>query len=411
MIAILPGRLAGEALAQSGRGSAGLHRNTLVQWAASLARPIMAEKGLAPLSALGLEALAARIVHSARESRELAYFGPVASLPGFARSLGRTLGELRLAGVTPKQLAGGGSRADLALLLRLYRAELADRSLADLAMVFDLAAETVKKRGNPVGTVPLLLFDAPLDSRAHRKLFSELAARAPEVLALVTSGEEPMETILGVAAQDLDLEAPGTPLEHLRRYLFSPNPPASDSKTGFEIFSAPGEGLEAVEIARRILRLSAEGFSFDQVAILLRSPDRYQPVIEEALRRACIPAYFSRGTVRPDPAGRAFLALLACAAERLPASRFAEYLSLGQVPETITSQWVPPEDDLFAAPPPEPNQSEPSQSEPSAERTLHAPWGWEKLLVDAAVIGGRDRWERRLKGLEREFQFRLESPA
>ena len=46
-----------------------------------------------------------------------------------------------------------------------------------------------------------------------------------------------------------------------------------------------------------------------------------------------VPAWFDRGTRRPHPAGRAFLALLACAAEGLSASRFAEYLSLGQLPE------------------------------------------------------------------------------
>ena len=43
-------------------------------------------------------------------------------------------------------------------------------------------------------------------------------------------------------------------------------------------------------------------------------------------------AWFARGTRRPDPSGRAFLALLACAADGLSARRFAEYLSLGQVP-------------------------------------------------------------------------------
>src|SRR4029453_3640467 len=31
--------------------------------------------------------------------------------------------------------------------------------------------------------------------------------------------------------------------------------------------------------------------------------------------------------------------------------------------------------------------------------TLRAPRHWEKLLVDAPVIGGRGRWERRLAGL------------
>jgi ATP-dependent helicase/nuclease subunit B len=406
MMTILPGRLAGEALAQHGRGTAGLYRNTLVQWAALLARPVMAEKGLAPLSPLGLEAIAARVVHAAREAGELKYFAPVAGLPGFSRALGRTLGELRLAGVTPERLAGDGPRADLALLLRRYRAELAGRSLADMAMVFELAGDEAEHGNNPLVGLPLLLFDAPLDSHAHKRIFIRLANRAPEVLALITSGAESVEAILGVTAEDLDQETPDTPLEHLRRYLFSPNPPPSGAQTGFELFSAPGEGLEAVEIARRILRLSSEGCSFDQVAILLRSPERYQPVIEEALRRASIPAYFSRGTMRPDPAGRAFLALLACAFERLPASRFAEYLSLGQVPETTAAKWVAPEDDLLAA-----RAAEPAATDAGAERPVHAPWGWEKLLVDAAVIGGRDRWERRLKGLEREFLLRLELPG
>src|SRR5579863_5826498 len=103
---ILPSRLAGEALAQTGRGTAGLHRNTLIQWAATLARPLMAERGLVPLSPLGIEAIAARVVHGARQEGELTYFAPVASLPGFARALARTLGELRLASVSPDRLLG-----------------------------------------------------------------------------------------------------------------------------------------------------------------------------------------------------------------------------------------------------------------------------------------------------------------
>ena len=55
-------------------------------------------------------------------------------------------------------------------------------------------------------------------------------------------------------------------------------------------------------------------------------------MVEHALDRAGISAYFDHGTRRPDPGGRAFLALLACAAENLSAARFAEYLSLGQAP-------------------------------------------------------------------------------
>src|SRR5207253_5021980 len=70
----------------------------------------------------------------------------------------------------------------------------------------------------------------------------------------------------------------------------------------------------------------------------------------------CIPAHFASGTQQPNPAGRAFLALLACAADGLSARRFAEYLSLGEVPQAVSGappdappsgdRWVPPDSEL-----------------------------------------------------------------
>jgi len=188
-------------------------------------------------------------------------------------------------------------------------------------------------------------------------------------------------------------------LEHLQEFLFAPKPLRfTNTDDCFEFFSAPGEGLEAVEIARRIIRLAQKGIAFDQAAILLRNPDRYQPMVEDALRRARIPAWFSRGSARPHPSGRAFLALLLCAAERLSASRFAEYLSLGQIPETPPSaKWVAPADEILGA-------LEGEEAKPVPEADHPTPWRWERLLVEASVIGGgKDRWERRLNGLEAEF--------
>jgi ATP-dependent helicase/nuclease subunit B len=38
---------------------------------------------------------------------------------------------------------------------------------------------------------------------------------------------------------------------------------------------------------------------------------------------------------------------------------------------------------------------------------LRAPWKWESLLVESAVIGGSDRWARRLNGLAAEFELRI----
>src|SRR5206468_2715892 len=109
-------------------------------------------------------------------------------------------------------------------------------------------------------------------------------------------------------------------LDRLRANLFSPEPlPQADFDNSVVFFSAPGEGREAVEIARAILEHAPKGTRFDQMAVFIRTPAKYQAHLQAAFTRAGIPAYFARGSLRPDPAGRALLALLACAAEGLSA--------------------------------------------------------------------------------------------
>ena len=210
-------------------------------------------------------------------------------------------------------------------------------------------------------------------------------------------------------------------LARLQRYLFSKDPPPSgEQDESVVLFSAPGEGREAIEIARRLLQEAERGVPFDQMAVLLRAPQTYLGVLEHALDRAGIPAWFHRGTRRPDPAGRALLALLACADEELSARRFAEYVSLGQVPLSDASDadvWSPPADELVEAVLPPEERAEDVQPEEEAQAnamrgetdrdvagTLRAPWRWEDLIVEAAVIGRLDRWQRRLKGLEHEYR-------
>src|SRR5215468_10573003 len=79
----------------------GIHRASLLQLAARLAAGELARLGAAPTSALGAEALAARVTFDALGARALDYFAPVARFPGFARALASTLTELRLGGIAP----------------------------------------------------------------------------------------------------------------------------------------------------------------------------------------------------------------------------------------------------------------------------------------------------------------------
>jgi RecB family exonuclease len=156
------------------------------------------------------------------------------------------------------------------------------------------------------------------------------------------------------------------------------------------------------------------------MAVLLRAPHQYLGLLEHALARAGIPAWFDRGTKRPDPAGRALLALLRCAEEGLSARRFAEYLSLAQVPDAEPpvdpSSPVPPDDEVLGASlTEEAAVTEPEDvlrvtaaiELPVVDGSLRAPRRWEALLVESAVIGGLDRWRSRLDGLAHEYRRRL----
>src|SRR6202043_3842516 len=120
-VAILSTRSPGEGMAQLSGRVCGVHQLTLTQMAAELSRPAMAASDRVPLSSLGMEAVAARIVHTARTARELTYFLPVTESPGFARALSRTLRELRLAGITPEEVSETGAPGeDLGRLLTRF---------------------------------------------------------------------------------------------------------------------------------------------------------------------------------------------------------------------------------------------------------------------------------------------------
>jgi len=411
-------------LVTSRRGASfGWARGTLGRVAAALAGPELAARGLAPVGALPLEALASRVVDGLRREGALGRFQPVAAFPGLPRALARTLAELRLAGIDPEAMEPGCA---IARIHQAYEAELARAGLADRALVYRLAA--LAARADTVPGRPLLLLDVPVNAALERDLVAALAARAPDVLALVPEGDERAITHLRTAL-DVTLEllpvGPGASLQRLQAHLFS-GEAATPGELGDSVvvLSAPGESRECVEIARLVQREAGRGVPFDRMAILLRAPAQYRAHLEEALRRASVPAHFARGTVAPDPAGRAFVALLACAAEKLSARRFAEYLSLGQVPDanddgeppepaSSADRWVPADEELGArrsgtdpdrgpddsAPPLRP---EPSLA-PATSGTLRAPRRWERLLVESAVIGGLDRWEARLAALDRKL--------
>jgi RecB family exonuclease len=322
--------------------------------------------------------------------------------------------------------------------------------------------------------VPTLFLDVPLSCGLEARLVVALAAKASSCLAACHRGDgtslQYWEQGLGGMAEELPV-ADSTKLGRLQSYLFremegkpEAEEPATQPSVGslftpqeVQVFSAPGESRECVEIARRIHQEAQRGVALDRMAVLLRSGTLYRAPVLEAMRRASLPAWFARGTEHPDPAGRALLALLACKAEGFSARRFAEYLSLGEVPPATRAgsppgarsraeRFVPSEDELLvrgagdlvepslantggepkgrgvAAAGKVSSGAEPTATAAAAKRAvdpddeqevgvlegnLRAPRRWEELLVEASVIGGLDRWRRRLKGLASECDRQL----
>lgn len=407
----------------------GLHRFTLTQLAARLAEPTFAGSGIAPCSVLSTEALVTRATFETLARGELSYFEPVARFPGFPRALAATCAELRNAGIDAAALASETEPApELGNVLRELAAQMNRVALADRAALLATAAQSVRDGGaNPYVGLPMLLVDVPVDSTVEYELIAALAARAPQVLATVPAGDDASRSALSELAA-IDVREECTTGEHslarLRKYLFSiETPPKGDADHRVRFFSAPGEGREAVEVARYLMDEARSGVRFDEMAVFVRMPETYTPLLQTAFRRAGIPAYFARGTKRADPAGRAFLALLACAAEDLSAQRFAEYLAFAQTPPPhkkggLDASWVGTTEDMFGAAGTAieslsdegetEHSAETSEEAPSSVETSGAPWKWEEILVEAAVIGSAERWQRRLDGLGAELHKRRE---
>jgi RecB family exonuclease len=408
---------------QPGAGASfGWRRLSFVSLATWLAEPRLIDLGLVPATPLALEAVWARVVHRLAQAGALGRFSPVSGRPGLPRALARTVSELRLSAIPPDSVEPDLRRAALA-----FDDALKDAGLADRAAVLQLAAEAVRAGGAPPAA--LLLLDVPLRQRLQLQLVEALAGSGADLLATVPAGDERTERKLAEALRVEPLPLPSRAagaLARVQRALFSaaePRPPDEDSPS-VSVLSAPGESREAVEIARRIHREAKRGVPFEQMAILLRTPGQYRAAVQEALDRAGVDAYYARGVRGPDPSGRALLSLLACAEEGLSARRFAEYLSLGEVPapaqDGAPPPPLPPEQALRPADaeelapavdeepmsPPLPPEEAPS----AAAAPLFAPRKWEQLIVDAAVIGGQERWQRRLRGLHRRLEQRLAAP-
>ena len=383
--------------------------------ALELAKPELAAAGLRGPSRAAELAVVTQVVHDAGKRRELDRFSGVADGPGLARRLHLTFSEFRAAGISPARVAA----AD-ATLGRLYResaGELERAGFADRCRVLEAAARRLDAGGGPIPRRPLVLLDPKLGEPLMRGLVSRLAERAAEVF--VTCPDADRATVAAVEAMGgRAAEAPGggsssgregeAVVGAVQRRLFraGADPPGRRFRErvgdGLSVVGAPGPAAEALEIARVFLREAGGGVRFDRMAVLVDDPAAYVPALAEAFGRAAVPVFFETGAEPPSRAGRAFLALLDTALGGLSAEAFLEFRSLdagrrgagpdgdeGEEEEEADRSAVPGDDGDAAG-------GEPAEA---GDETSAAVRLAERLILEAGVIGGLDRWERRLERL------------
>lgn len=399
-------------IARLTRATFGLHRFSLPQLASRIARLHAAKDGVIPASSLMIDALAGHATNVSASAGALRYFTPVATLPGFPLAVRRTVTELRLAQVESTALRDGSTVGrDISEIRDAYEGALESFGISDLADLYTRATEVLQSEPPSFVRNAVVLLDVSIRSVTEAQFIQALERVTERVIATLPADDrESRDALTPLNLQLITCDEPlMTALDRVRANLFALDPVSTaEPDRSVTLFSAPGEGREALEIARLIMEEARRGVRFDEMAILLRNPKQYTAHIETAFRRAEIPVYFAHGARRPDPAGRAFLALLACGAENLSARRFAEYLSLGQVPLRAPAESAPalPSDETLAAILALPDEETLEEGE---EGALREPWKWEQYIVEAAVLGGADRWDRRLTGLAKEYAARLRS--
>ncbi len=241
----------------------GLHRLSFTQLAARLAASELAAGGQAPSSALGYEAVAARAAFEAAKDEALDYFSPVSNTPGFPKALARTLQELRLAGVAAGPLGGLlRSGPDLADLLDRVETLMSEAGASDRASLFATATKALDARTRsltPGRRCRCCCSTCRSSQMPKREFLWTLRRKASPQGARHRSRRRHAD---GRAARETrrrrsrHCEPDGdTDLTRLSRHLFSAEPPPERERSGELVwFSAPGEGRECVEIARRIAR-------------------------------------------------------------------------------------------------------------------------------------------------------------
>jgi ATP-dependent helicase/nuclease subunit B len=324
------GHTLGERLALAGTGWSNVRFTTPLDLALPMAAPFLVERGVDPAPDGIGPALIMRLLLELPSTVPV-YFRDLAEQPQMADALWATIAELRMAGVTAVALpreafASERKHAELRALLAGYEQHLAERRLADRALVYHealLHLDVCPIQAADLRVELPTVVCGPLERRLLDALpGTRVIPRALDLPGLdvprrMTSLAGPMEAVS---------PAPASNAERLALLMSPTGGPASDAT--LMMFCAGGREAEVEEVLRRIAR---SGEPLDHVEIACPMPEQAAMVWEKAQRHEW-PVTIGPGIpVALTRPGRALLAFGEWVAGGLAASRLRRMLQSGDV--------------------------------------------------------------------------------
>ena len=369
---------------------AGLYPLTVAAFARAVAEPALLGRGLQAWHSGHAALLASRLLQdeAARAGAPEMVRALLADTPRApaAVALGRTLRELRRAGVAPARLQalaqGGGPTAEdgerLGLVARCYRRfhEEVDGHFADSATVLSAARERLASTDWLRGAEGLVLDAlelAPLEwelveALARHIPLGFLGPTPPPGLRKGSFAARAAGTLRRAAWEETVLAplAPATlppALRRLREALFEPPAGEALRDGSVELLTAAGEAAEVRGVVRRLLRAAARGVPFEEMGIILPRADTYAPLFTDLLERLGVPYRLHPSLpLRSGRAARSLLLLLRC--RGLPRPAVLEFLTFAPVPFA----------ELLGA------------------EALPTPEQWDALSREAGIVSSLPRW-------------------
>jgi RecB family exonuclease len=239
---------------------------------------------------LGLELLCNRIVQD--EVSATGYFAPVRETRGFRDALLETFKDLEQSGITPEAFRAAAGKSgklfELANAYKTYRSRLADHGFVTESDLF-LKSEISNLESE------LLLYGF-YDLTAVQKQF--VTALAPSIIFFPWAEHHAFAEPLfdWFKSRGYEAVAPAPDIDH---------PPST-------ILSCPGEASEVREALREALTFvkADKNRTFNDVAILCRSREQYDPILRDTLGSLGIKAYFRGGRPLAEQSDARLLSLL-----------------------------------------------------------------------------------------------------